>query len=90
MGKTISALYRFEDYGPNEREMHFNTATWVFRFVYGESGMNYGDVVKQCLYWPRGTDESFEDPRFVESIFDTVVSPLLKDFDYFEGVPQMH
>lgn len=90
LGKTISALYRFEDHGPNEREVHFNTATRVLRFVYGESGMNYGDVVKQCLYWPRDKGERFEDPRFVESIFDTVVSPLLKDFEYFEGVPQMH
>ncbi|EEA19562.1 hypothetical protein TMatcc_009697 [Talaromyces marneffei ATCC 18224] len=90
LGKTISALYRFEDHGPTEREMHFNTATRVLRLVYCESGTNYGDVVKQCLYWPRDKGERFEDPQFDESIFDTVVSPLLKDFDYFEGVSQMH
>lgn len=89
LGKTISALYRSEDHGPTERERHFNTATRVLRFVYCESGMNYGDVVKQCLYWPRDKGERFEDPRFDESIFDTVISPLLKDFDYFEGVSQM-
>ncbi|GAM43808.1 hypothetical protein TCE0_060r18922 [Talaromyces pinophilus] len=90
LGKTISALYRSEDHGPTERERHFNTATRVLRFVYCESGMNYGDVVKQCLYWPRDKGERFEDPRFDESIFDTVISPLLRDFDYFEGVSQMH
>lgn len=89
LGKTISALYRPDDQGPTEQERHFNTATRVLRYVYSESGMNYGDVVKQCLYWPRDKGERFEDPRFDESIFDTVVSPLLKDFDYFEGVSQM-
>jgi hypothetical protein len=90
LGKTISALYRSEDHGPTERERHFNTGTRVLRFVYCESGTNYGDVVKQCLYWPRDKGERFEDPRFDESIFDTVISPLLRDFDYFEGVSQMH
>ncbi|KAL3450075.1 hypothetical protein BJX65DRAFT_305537 [Aspergillus insuetus] len=30
--------------------------------------------------------ECFEDSQFDESVFDTVVSPLLKDLDYFEGL----
>ncbi|KAL4912144.1 hypothetical protein BDW62DRAFT_206747 [Aspergillus aurantiobrunneus] len=89
LGKTISALYRADDQDPVEPQIHFNTATRVLRNVYCESGSNYGDVVKECLYWSRNKGERFEDPQFDESVFDTVVSPLLKDFDYFEGVSQM-
>jgi hypothetical protein len=89
LGRTMSALRRMEDHDPIEAQMHFNTATRVLRNVYCESGSNYGDVVKECLYWSRNKGERFEDPQFDESVFDTVVSPLLKDFDYFEGVTHM-
>jgi hypothetical protein len=89
LGKTISALYRQEDKDPSESQLHFNTATRVLRNVYCESGSNYGDVVNECLYWSRSKGERFEDPQFDESVFDTVVSPLLKDFDYFEGISHL-
>lgn len=89
LGKTISALYRVEDLGPSESQTHFNTATRALRNVYCESGSNYGDVVKDCLYWSRNNGERFEDQQFDESVFDMVVSPLLKDFDYFEGISRM-
>ncbi|KAL3473402.1 hypothetical protein BJX99DRAFT_261331 [Aspergillus californicus] len=88
LGKTISAMYREDDQHPSEAQVRFNTATRVLMDVYYESGSNYGDVVKECLYWSRGRGEQFGDPLFDESVFDTVVSPLLKDFDYFEGVAQ--
>lgn len=89
LGKTISALYRVEDQGASESLTHFNTATRTLRNVYCESGFNYGDVVKGCLYWSRNNGERFDDQQFDESVFDTVVSPLLRDFDYFEGTSQM-
>ncbi|KAL4745451.1 hypothetical protein BDW72DRAFT_198613 [Aspergillus terricola var. indicus] len=89
LGKPISALYRQEDRDSDESQVKFNTATRVLRNVYCESGSNYGDVVRECLYWSRNKGERFEDPQFDESVFDTVVSPLLKDFDYFEGVSQI-
>ncbi|EED18571.1 conserved hypothetical protein [Talaromyces stipitatus ATCC 10500] len=89
LGKTISALYRPEDKDSRESQLHFNTATRVLRSVYCESGSSYGDVVKECLYWSRSKGERFEDPQFDECVFDTVVSPLLKDLDYFEGISHM-
>ncbi|KAL4911000.1 hypothetical protein BDW74DRAFT_164681 [Aspergillus multicolor] len=79
LGKTIATLYRVDDHDPVESQMHFNTATRVLRNVYYESGSNYGDVVRECLYWSRNKGERFEDPQFDESVFDTIVSPLLKD-----------
>ncbi|KAE8327555.1 hypothetical protein BDV39DRAFT_204868 [Aspergillus sergii] len=86
LGRTISALYCVEDEDVSEGQAHFNTATRVLKRVYWESGTNYGDVVKECLYWSRSKGEGFEDPRFDEAVFSIVVSPLLEDFDYFEGV----
>ncbi|KAL4929905.1 uncharacterized protein BDV17DRAFT_51763 [Aspergillus undulatus] len=88
LGKTIAALYTTDDQADSELQVHFNTATRTLRRVYCESGSNYGDVVKECLYWSRNKGERFEDPQFDESVFETVVSPLLKDFDYFEGISQ--
>ncbi|RHZ55166.1 uncharacterized protein CDV56_105901 [Aspergillus thermomutatus] len=86
LGKTISALCRPEDQDPSESQLRFNTATRVLRNVYYESGSNYGDVVKECLYWSRNKGERFEDPQFDESVLTTVVFPLLKDLDYFDGI----
>ena len=86
LGKTISALYQPEDKDLGESQSYFNTATRVLMRVYCESGSNYGDVVKECIYWSSKKGERFDDPRFDESVFDTIVSPLLKDLDYFEGI----
>jgi hypothetical protein len=86
LGKTIAALYRVEDDSADDSQKHFNTASRVLKNVYCESGSSYGDVVKECLYWSRSKAECFEDSQFDESVFDTVVSPLLKDLDYFEGL----
>ncbi|KAL3438885.1 hypothetical protein BDV09DRAFT_79776 [Aspergillus tetrazonus] len=85
----MSALRRMEDHDPIKAQMHINTATGVLQNVYCESGSTYGDVVKECLYWSRNKGERFEDPQFDQSVFDMVVSPLLRDFDYFEGVSHM-
>ncbi|KAL2814446.1 hypothetical protein BJX63DRAFT_199153 [Aspergillus granulosus] len=89
LGRTIHSLYRVEDEAPDESQISFNTASRVLKNVYCESGSNYGDVVKECLYWSRSKGECFEDPQFDESVFDIVVTPLLKDLDYFEGVVPM-
>ncbi|KAJ5953006.1 uncharacterized protein N7479_011419 [Penicillium vulpinum] len=86
LGRAISTLHGPEDRGLSEEVSLFNTATRLLKTVYWESGSNYGDVVNECLYWSRSKGDGFEDPHFDESVFDTIVSPLLKDFDYFEGL----
>lgn len=85
LGKAISTLRRPEDGESSEDTSMLNTVTRLLRTVYWESGSNYGDVVKECLYWSRSKGDGFEDPYFDESVFDTIVAPLLKDYDYFEG-----
>ncbi|KAJ0419352.1 hypothetical protein BJY00DRAFT_286330 [Aspergillus carlsbadensis] len=89
LGETISSLSRVEDESPDDSQSTFNTASRVLKNVYCESGSSYGDVVKECLYWSRSKGKCFEDSQFDESVFDTVVSPLLKDLDYFEGLVQV-
>ncbi|CAG8930098.1 unnamed protein product [Penicillium salamii] len=86
LGRSICTLHWPEDRDSSEEVSHFNTATRLLKTVYWESGSNYGDVVNECLYWSRSKGEGFEDPHFDESVFDMIVSPLLKDFDYFEGL----
>ncbi|CAP93318.1 Pc16g06480 [Penicillium rubens Wisconsin 54-1255] len=86
LGKAISALRRPEDGEASDDMSTLNTVTRLLRTVYWESGSNYGDVVKECLYWPRSKGDGFEDPYFDESVFDTIVAPLLKDYGYFEGL----
>lgn len=85
LGKAISSLRRPEDGEASEDMSILNTVTRLLRTVYEESGSNYGDVVKECLYWSRSKGDGFEDPSFDESVFDTIVAPLLKDYDYFNG-----
>lgn len=86
LGKAISTLRRPEDGEASEHMSILNTVTRLLRTVYWESGSNYGDVVKECLYWPRSKGDGFEDPCFDESVFHAIVAPLLRDYDYFEGL----
>ncbi|KXG52018.1 uncharacterized protein PGRI_083020 [Penicillium griseofulvum] len=86
LGRAICTLHGPEDQDSSEEVFYFNTATRLLQSVYRESGTNYGDVVNACLYWSRSKGDGFEDPHFDESVFDTIISPLLKDFDYFEGL----
>lgn len=86
LSQTISALYKPEDSNATDDLTRLKTATRVLPKVYRESGSNYGDVVKDCLYWSSSKGMKFGDQRFEESIFNFVVFPLIKDFKYFEGV----
>ncbi|KAJ5985297.1 hypothetical protein N7522_012493 [Penicillium canescens] len=86
LGRAICTLVRPGDGDASEEGSQFNTAARLLRDVYCESGSSYGDVVKECLYWSKSQGDGFEDPHFDESVFDIIVSPLLKDFDYFDGI----
>ncbi|KAJ5767071.1 uncharacterized protein N7511_004687 [Penicillium nucicola] len=86
LGRAICTLVRPGDADASEESSQFNTAARLLRDVYCESGSSYGDVVKDCLYWSQSQGDGFENPHFDESVFDNIVSPLLKDFDYFDGI----
>jgi hypothetical protein len=86
LGRAICTLARPGDGDASDEVSQFNTAARLLRDVYGESGSSYGDVVKECLYWFKSQGDGFEDPHFDISVFDIIVSPLLKDFDYFDVI----
>lgn len=85
LGQTISELYRPED-STGDILSQLETAARVLPKVYQESGSNYGDVVKGCLGRSNSFRLVFSDEGFEESVYEFVVSPLLRDFEYFEGL----
>lgn len=89
LGQTISALYRPEDRDATDDLTQLKITARVLPAVYRESGSNYGDVVKECLYWSNSKGVAFEDDKFEESVFESVVSPLIKDLAYFEGLSRV-
>lgn len=89
LGQTMSALYRPEDRDATDDLTQLKITARVLPAVYRESGSNYGDVVKECLYWSNSRGVAFEDDKFEESVFESVVSPLIKDLAYFEGLSRV-
>ncbi|CAG8039174.1 unnamed protein product [Penicillium salamii] len=82
LGKPLQTLLGLEDGDQDTLVARFKTASWLVNKVYNESGTNYADVVNSCLSWSSLCLEK----RFEERVFDTVVSPLLKDLGNFEGL----
>lgn len=86
LGKSIVSLTAEEDRDSNGVILYTKTAVRLLPKVHRESGLRYGDVVKDCLFWSRSNGETFEDSQFEESVFSSIVDPLLKDLEYFKGV----
>ncbi|GAD97289.1 hypothetical protein PVAR5_5963 [Paecilomyces variotii No. 5] len=82
LGQTISEICGSED-----ELCRWQAAATVLPKVYRESGSNYGDVVKECLYWSNSKGEKFGNYKFEESVYEVILSPLLRDFAYFEALP---
>ena len=82
LGKSLQTLLDLEDGSQDTLVSRLNTASWLVKMVYMESGTNYADVVNSCLSWSGLCLEK----KFEERVFDTIVSPLLKDLGNFEGL----
>ncbi|GKZ62458.1 hypothetical protein AnigIFM49718_009876 [Aspergillus niger] len=85
VGETIGALWITEDGNGNPQTTKFNTACRLIKEVQWHSCAAYAEVVRTCLFWS-GVGSCFGDGRFEERVFDTVVSPLVEDLVYFEGL----
>ncbi|KAJ5194427.1 hypothetical protein N7491_001765 [Penicillium cf. griseofulvum] len=81
LGKSLPTLLDMEEGNQDKLVSIFKTASWLVKMVYMESGTNYADVVNSCLSWSALCLEK----KFEERVFDTIVSPLLKDLGNFEG-----
>jgi hypothetical protein len=57
------------------------------RLVYDESGLRYGDVVRNCLFWGRDSHgKGFEDEVYLRCVFEQIVWPLVENWRDFEGL----
>jgi hypothetical protein len=82
LGKSLHTLLDMEDGNQETLVTNLKTASWLVNMVYMESGTNYADVVNSCLSWSALCLEN----KFEERIFDTIVSPLIKNLRNFEGL----
>ena len=85
-GRTLEKMQIPEDVDQNESLTRLNTAVRKLDEVYNESGGHYGDVVRRCLYCSFDVrDASLDDEKFEQNVFDYVVTPLIEDFEIFDG-----
>lgn len=82
LGKSLHTLLDLEDENQDTLVTKFKSTSWLVNMVYMESGTNYADAVNSCLSWSSLCVEK----RFEERVFDTIISPLLKDLVNFDGL----
>lgn len=82
LGKSLQQLLDLQEENQDTLVAKLKSASWLVKLVYMESGTNYADAVNSCLSWSAWcVERSFE-----EQVFDSIISPLLKDLVNFEGI----
>ena len=86
-GKPLTELKEPVDDTPNDTiATRTKTAKRMFGQVYDEAGFRYGDIVKSCIEFPYPMPAAgFDDPKFQEAVYTTIVMPLAQNLDDFEG-----
>lgn len=85
LGKSLSVFFTPEDEHQEPLVTKFRVASRLVDNVHQESGTHYAEAVHSCLYWS-GIISLSNEQKFVERVFDNIVSPLLKDLVNFEGL----
>ena len=86
LGKTLEDLQGLAGVKRTKYQDRSEVAKKLLNKVYDEGGCRYGDVVRRCLSCPYDfRDLSFENVKFQEAVYDTIVTPLAQDLDDFEG-----
>jgi hypothetical protein len=83
LGKPLGSLLVPDEH---DKFAKFYAPSRLVKLVYYESGTNYAEAVNSCLSWSGIGTLRYEEKRFEERVFDTIISPLLKDFINFEGL----
>ncbi|OQE35509.1 hypothetical protein PENCOP_c013G04306 [Penicillium coprophilum] len=84
LGKSLSALFTPQDEHQEPLITKFRVAVRLVDNVHQESGTHYAEAVHSCLYWSC-ISSLYNEQRFVDRVFGSIVSPLLKDLINFEG-----
>ena len=85
-GHPLSEMQQPEDLDENANELLTNlkTAKRLLNHVYDESGGNYGDVVRRCLFCPFDVrDVSLDNEEVQIAVLDKIVTPLTQDLEVF-------
>jgi hypothetical protein len=85
LGRAIDTSNTLDDIREDDDVARVNTAIKLIEVVLDESGSNYADAVRNCLLWS-GIGQSYDNNKFQENLFDAIVSPLLREMAYFEGI----
>lgn len=85
LGRTIDTSNMLAGIREDDDVASVNTAIKLIEVVLDESGSNYADAVHNCLLWS-SIGESYDNKNFQEHLFDAIVSPLLREMAYFEGI----
>ena len=85
-GKNLSDLRKNTDVRRDDLSTDIMTAKRLLDHVYVESGAKYGDAVRRCLHCPFDVrDFSLDNDQFRDAVFNSIVTPLVEDFNVFSG-----
>ena len=86
--RPLEQLRAPEDEDTAETRKDWNTAKRLLKYVADENGEEYKNVVRRCLDCHFDVDEddaTFENARFQQEVFETVVAPLNRLLEAFDG-----
>lgn len=83
--QNLDALYAPEDHDIVKAGSYLKTALRVMEIVETESGSDYANVVRQCLLWHGSKQDSLEDEKLQERIFQLIILPLMENSKHFQG-----
>jgi hypothetical protein len=90
LGHTLADMRETEDYDSIDTLADLKTACRLLQDVYCESGSRYGDVVDKCFFWSGSNHAKLDDEGLQQAVFDSIVSPLIEDFNDFRGMSRIH
>ncbi|KAL8702445.1 MAG: hypothetical protein Q9201_004396 [Fulgogasparrea decipioides] len=89
-GRTLTDMRKPEDINVDETATRLATATRLHSRVYEEMGIQYGVVVRRCLFQLFDVRElSLDIEEVQQKVFDDVVTPLVDDLNNFNGVKRI-
>jgi hypothetical protein len=90
LGQTLASMREPEDQDVDDAVIDLKTASRLIGDVYCESGGRYGDVVQKCLFWHGSEDANLDNEELQQAVFESIVSPLLQDYQDFQGKSRIH
>ncbi|CAG7924932.1 unnamed protein product [Penicillium olsonii] len=88
--QPLELLRSAEDSDQNEATANLKTAARLLKYVNLESGLEYGDVVEQCLFGSWNAGSTLEDETMQDEIYQRIVAPLAENLNSFVSRSQRY